>query len=410
MGICSAKVATTQTTTMHENLVANKKYGKGKYANIRRLYSGVDSFELLGEGLSGQVKIITRRSDGEQFALKVMNCASLYMASGTDALKAIRSEIALLSATDHPNVARLYETYNERNRFLYLVLELCSGGELFERLANSKSGHLTEYKAAKLVVQMLSSINYLHSKNIVHRDLKLENFVFANKSESSPLKLIDFGFAKQIKNSSDSNMKDMVGTSYYIAPEIALQKMYNYKCDIWSLGVITFMILSGSPPFPGPNDKIILSKIKRGKFSFSRKADIWNGISTDAKNFVRRLLTFDPDLRPTAAEALNDTWIMKAEQEHPPTPLPLEVFDSMKNFSNMNKLKQLIVKMFMNETKLRKAFDMLDVDHSGQITKKNLKEVLGSQFDSTEATQMLEKYGGTDGVISYEEFLLAMKM
>ena len=157
---------------------------------------------------------------------------------------------------DHPNILRMYEFYEDNCNY-HLVTEICTGGELFDRIVEQE--HLSEKYCAEIMEQVISGVNYCHQKNIVHRDLKPENLLLLNKKPNSPIKIIDFGTSQAFDPTK--KMKARLGTPYYIAPEV-LNKKYNEKCDVWSCGVIMFVILSGYPPFQGGTDIEILTKVK----------------------------------------------------------------------------------------------------------------------------------------------------
>ena len=170
--------------------------------------------------------------------------------------------------TDHPNIIKLYEVY-EDNRYIYLIMECCSGGELFDRILdriNSKNLY-TEKQACHIFKQMVSAICYCHSQKICHRDLKPENLLFLNSSEDSPLKVIDFGLSK-IFTKDNHKMTTKVGTAYYVSPEV-LAGDYDEKCDVWSAGVILYILLTGEPPFNGANDNEIYKRIQAKKYNFN---------------------------------------------------------------------------------------------------------------------------------------------
>eukprot|EP00941_MAST-03F_sp_MAST-3F-sp1_P005867 g5867.t1 len=474
MGICNSSKVQDAPKTMRENLVKANKGG----VLIRHKYDGLDSAGQLGEGVSGTVKILTRKSDGQKFAVKIMKIGGV-----ASDLSDIRKEIALLASTDHPNVARVYETFEEKNRYFYIIMELCTGGELFDRLMDQESQKFTEADAAKVVSQMLLSLQYIHSKNMVHRDLKLENFIYQDSSKDSALKMIDFGFSRRVECMRETKMKAVVGTSYYIAPEV-MEENYSSKCDLWSLGVIAFMLLSGSPPFGGDDDSEIMDNVANGSYSFND--DVWNNVSDDAKDFIKKLLERDVDKRLNAQEALNHAWMKKAYDDQPKVPLDIKLAENMIKYRKTCELKQLAMaaisfalsptqikdiqqqflnmdtnrdgcvtlaelkeaitktcdisegevdkmfealdethdgkieisefvaacldqKTYMDENRLMDAFSKLDVDGSGAITKKDLKEVMGTQFNEEEASKIIADAGGEDGQIDYNEFLAMMR-
>jgi calcium-dependent protein kinase len=176
-------------------------------------------------------------------------------------------EINIMIKMDHPNIIKLYEVF-EDNRYIHLIMEMCTGGELFDRIIDriNKKKLFTEKEAAIIFKQMMSAICYCHGQKICHRDLKPENLLLCNNSEDSPIKVIDFGLSK-IFTDNNRKMTTKVGTAYYVSPEV-LAGDYDEKCDIWSAGVILYILLTGEPPFNGPNDNEIYKKIIAKKYSF----------------------------------------------------------------------------------------------------------------------------------------------
>merc|ERR1719223_2140829 len=188
-----------------------------------------------------------------------------------------REEMAIMKLLDHPNIVRLFETFEDA-RNVYLVLEICTGGELFDRIV--ADGRFTEQVAARVVQQMLRAINYMHQNYIMHRDLKPENWLLATDAEimATDLKLIDFGLSKRFVPGEFASTK--AGTPYYVAPEV-LEGRYAEKSDIWSIGVIMYIMLCGAPPFSGNDTEAVLESVKIAKPEFEKKD--WKGISQEAK-------------------------------------------------------------------------------------------------------------------------------
>jgi calcium-dependent protein kinase len=211
---------------------------------IEEVYSGVHDGPILGTGISGLVRKATHKATGVQYAVK---CLDLGLVGTADGLKQIREEIHIMCQLDHPNIVRLEEVYEGSNE-IFLVQELCSGGELFDRLDDQPDFHFTETQCIGLVKQMLSAVRYMHSKGIVHRDIKLENFLYSTSSPDSELKMIDFGLSKHFTHGQKNN--EPVGTPYTVAPEV-LCGNYDEKVDVWAIGVITFLLLCGDAPFGG---------------------------------------------------------------------------------------------------------------------------------------------------------------
>jgi calcium-dependent protein kinase len=229
------------------------------------------------------------------------------MIDTVEGLKQLRDEIFIMCQLDHPNIVRIDEVYESTNE-IYIVQELMVGGDLFDRLDEQPDYHYTEAQCARLVKMMVSSVRYLHSKGIVHRDLKLENFLFVNKGRDSDLKMIDFGLSKHFDLGQTHT--EMVGTPYTVAPEI-LRGTYDEKCDCWAIGVITYLLLSGETPFgglDGENMLIVRQNIIRAQVTF-KPADVWANVSAEGKAFVKKMLQADPKKRPSAKEAQKDEWI-----------------------------------------------------------------------------------------------------
>ena len=188
-------------------------------------------------------------------------------------------EVRILSKLSHPNIMHIYEFYEHKSNF-YIVTELCKGGELFDVI--SENGCFTESEACKIMQQLMSAICYCHSNKIVHRDLKPENILLENKDLNNPIiKLIDWGGARFF---SDFKMTKVNGTPYYIAPEV-LKEIYDEKCDIWSAGIIFYILLCGYPPFNGKNDEDIMGHVEKGEYDFPEND--WKNISGEAKELIR---------------------------------------------------------------------------------------------------------------------------
>jgi len=245
------------------------------------------------------------------------------------------NEINILKDLDHPNILKMYEFFEDEKRY-YIVTDICKGGELFDEIL--ARGKFSERDASLLMKQVLSCINYCHKNHIVHRDLKPENILLEQNKEFDQIKIIDFGTSLIVEE--NQKLDEKLGTPYYIAPEV-LAKNYGSKCDIWSCGVITYIVLSGIPPFNGASDQEIMKKVKVGKFSFSDP--IWNNISDFAKDFISSLLTKDQNKRPTAAEALNHPWIQQALEhavQNVSSDVAISALTNLSNFNARSKLKQ----------------------------------------------------------------------
>ena len=244
----------------------------------------------LGEGGFGEVRLVKSIITGEARAVKYLKKDML----SVEDKQTIMNEVNTLANMDHPNIVRLYEFYDEP-AYYCLVQEVCTGGELFDAII--KSGKFKEATARTLIKTLLSCINYCHGQGIVHRDLKPENILLEPDLDMNNMKIIDFGTAVPYDSKGKRGLKEILGTPFYIAPEV-LSANYNEKCDIWSIGVITYMVLSGKAPFYGRTDADIYASVKRGKFEFTALS--WKTVSVDAKDFITALLELDPKKRPSA--------------------------------------------------------------------------------------------------------------
>ena len=208
-------------------------------------------------------------------------------------IEVLKREIEILREVHHPNIIRLIDIFEDQ-KYLHLITELCTGGELFDRIiakTNSAEGHFSERDAAKLIRDILDAIAYCHDvKQIVHRDLKPENFLFLTPADDAPIKIIDFGLSRH-DTQNFGVMKTKVGTPYYVAPEV-LKREYTKSCDVWSIGVITYILLCGYPPFYGDSDNEIFESVRIGRYDYPSPE--WDDISQDAKDFIDSLLKKNP--------------------------------------------------------------------------------------------------------------------
>ena len=248
----------------------------------------------LGRGSFGRVYRVRHIMSGSIFALKSVPRMRI-----TDVAKLL-TEFNVLMLTDHPQIVKIYSVI-ENAMNVNIVMELCEGGELLKDCVA-----LTEFEAMKVMKQILNAVSYLHSRGICHRDLKPENILFAIKGNIDSLKIIDFGLAKV--TSSIRGMRTRVGSPYYVSPDV-LRGKYGIECDLWSAGVIMYVLLSGKPPFTGRNQTELFSSILKGVFNFD--GEEWAGISAYAKDLISRLLVMDPSERPTAQRALEHNWFLE---------------------------------------------------------------------------------------------------
>lgn len=253
--------------------------------------------ELLGEGMYGEVKKGVNYTTGEEVAIKVIPKGAM----DGEELQALYNEIHILSEIEHPNVIKLFEAY-ETDENLYLVLELMKGGELFDRIVEQEC--FTENEAKEILTPIIDAVNYCHEMNIIHRDLKPENLLFESSDEGSLIKISDFGLAKFLPTATFATTA--CGTPGYVAPEIIMSKRYGKEVDVWSIGILLYILLCGYPPFFSDWNSELFEQIKGGKFEFH--SPYWDDVSEDAKDLVKKLLTVDPKQRITLDEAKEHKW------------------------------------------------------------------------------------------------------
>jgi len=371
----------------------------------------------LGSGSFGKVFLAENKYTKEKVAMKqIKKCNKELLSDGE-----IKDEIDILKGLDHPDIVRIIESFNTKDSYV-LVTEYCEGGELFDEVRNQ----LSETQIAVIFRQLLSGLAYLHSHNIVHRDLKLENILIQEKEKSKTtgedlfnIKIIDFGTARIFNN--NKKPQSIVGSSYYIAPEV-LRQNYNKECDLWSVGVILYMFIVGHAPFDGCDDEEITSNIQRGTYKKDDKR--WKMASREVKDLIQRLLVYNPKRRLTALEALRHPWFKLSDSNILYDNVPKnDVIDCIKNLLTYNissKLEELVLAYIIHNIprpkqakSAIKLFKLVNEVGDGKLSKRELKKTL-LLFVSEE---FLEKYdfeeqfalidGEKKGYINYEEFLRA---
>ncbi|CAH0489115.1 hypothetical protein KXD40_002338 [Peronospora effusa] len=283
---------------------------------VAMFHSLYDVGDLIGRGAFSLVYLCRRKETQQIFAVKVINKALCVKK------KTLRDEITVLLRVKHANIISLEEVY-ESDKELLLVMERVTGGELFDRIV--RVGVYSERQAAEIVTNVLDALNYLHSCNILHRDIKPENILLAS-GDSGDIKLSDFGIAKILEDEDDGARSrgrayTSCGTDYYVAPEVLNGEGYDSKVDLWSLGVVLYImqvtVLCGFPPFAEDENGLesVYLKIRSGALDFPHP--YWTNVSDGAKDLIRNLLDVSPQDRFSAAQALSHPWIKGEYSEQP---------------------------------------------------------------------------------------------
>ena len=370
----------------------------------------------LGSGSYGTVKKVKHKKLGEYRAMKIINKKS----------ESSQNEVDILRKISHPNIVNIFEIYEDSKKY-YIMMEICEGGELFEAI--SQQGSFSEGDCANIMKSLLSAVNYLHGKNIVHRDLKPENIMLTKnlqkmKNKKYEIKLIDFGTAKQFE--PHQKLNKFIGTSYYIAPEV-LKENYNEKCDIWSCGVILYILLCGYPPFNGNSNVDIYHNIQNNPPYFN--GEEWKDITKEAIDLIKNMLNKAPNKRFSAEQCLNHKWFKllnskdkndEKSVEKLGKKLQLKVINKMADFVKENRLKQAVLQFISTQFNLKKEEDDLkalfsefDIKQKGQITKEIFYEKLSQLYGENDGREICDRiFERLDldgsGEISYDEFLSAM--
>ena len=368
---------------------------------------------FLGEGSYAAVYCVENRITGSKRAMKVIskneNCSE-------EDDKEILNEINILRTLDHPNILKIFEFYSSKESYS-IVTELCQGGELFQEIIDR--GPFNETYSAYVMLQILSAINYCHGMKIVHRDLKPENILIVERDSSGRprVKIADFGTSKMFEKGAVQ--RKLVGSSYYIAPEV-LKKHYDEKCDIWSCGVIMYILLSGRPPFGGDSDKEIMDKVAKGEYDL--ESSPFDTLSSSGKDLINKLLIMDPKKRISAQEALSHPWFKENKSK--------ELYNRIKDESTLrkmiNNLKVYKRDSIIQETALAylvhnfpqmkdvvnacKLFNQIDVNGDGKINKveflKGLENKIQSDTLKKDVDTIFKNIDmDNNGYIEYEEFV-----
>jgi calcium-dependent protein kinase len=373
-----------------------------------------ESYELekqIGKGAYGTVCRARHKRQGTQRAIKSISKTKRLC---NRVVERFKREIECLKDLDHPGIVRLYETFQDRGN-IYMVMELCTGGELFSRL--QESGHCTEDDTANVMQQIFRSVHYMHCSGVVHRDLKLENFLLLHNGPlaDNVVKIVDFGFARDWV--SGQMLTTKVGTPYYVAPQV-LSGCYDNKSDLWSCGVVMYLLLAGYPPFMGKSDAEVFAKIRKADVTFGKEA--WAAVSKDARDLIRCLLKFEPVPRYDAKQALLHKWTKVRSPKPFHVKISSCIVDRMHDFMQQNRLKKAALHVVAGQLKeesdaispLRRTFLDLDTDENGLLSLEEMRAGLSRHgvvdFGDYDLQQIVRGID-TDGneSIDYTEFLAA---
>ncbi|KAJ7565437.1 hypothetical protein O6H91_02G060900 [Diphasiastrum complanatum] len=348
----------------------------GKRTNFGYARNFKDKYELgklLGHGQFGYTYEAMEIFTGANVAVKRIEKKKMLLPIS---IEDVRREVKILQAlSGHENIVQFYAAF-EDDDYVYIAMELCEGGELLDCILAKKDGRYSEKDAAKLVRQMLNVVARCHLNGIVHRDLKPENFLFKSRGEDSSLKATDFGLSDYIR--PGKRFRDVVGSAYYVAPEV-LRRKSGPESDVWSIGVITYILLCGRRPFWDKTEAGIFNEVLKKKPDFRAKP--WPSISSSAKDFVRKLLAKDPHTRLTASQALSHPWVREGGNASE-IPLDISVLSNMREFVKYSRLKQLAFRALASTldsgelANLRDQFDAIDIDKSGTITFEEIRQAL----------------------------------
>ncbi|KAJ7565438.1 hypothetical protein O6H91_02G060900 [Diphasiastrum complanatum] len=423
----------------------------GKRTNFGYARNFKDKYELgklLGHGQFGYTYEAMEIFTGANVAVKRIEKKKMLLPIS---IEDVRREVKILQAlSGHENIVQFYAAF-EDDDYVYIAMELlpvlqlsisrcylfhlqspavtartlppcslslnsnqrlCEGGELLDCILAKKDGRYSEKDAAKLVRQMLNVVARCHLNGIVHRDLKPENFLFKSRGEDSSLKATDFGLSDYIR--PGKRFRDVVGSAYYVAPEV-LRRKSGPESDVWSIGVITYILLCGRRPFWDKTEAGIFNEVLKKKPDFRAKP--WPSISSSAKDFVRKLLAKDPHTRLTASQALSHPWVREGGNASE-IPLDISVLSNMREFVKYSRLKQLAFRALASTldsgelANLRDQFDAIDIDKSGTITFEEIRQALAKDqpwaVKESRALEILQAMDNNrDGFVDFDEFVAA---
>lgn len=403
--VCVAK--NPEVSIFSRNRINNlsKSYTLVSSKFVRELNKHPDTLytkiSILGSGTFGQVYLVRHNQTGITYAMKEIKKNSLIY---IDTL----NEIQILKSLDHINILKIYEYFYDESH-IYIICEYCKGGELLNKIKAEK--RFRESVVRTIMRQIFSAVYYCHSKNIIHRDLKPQNILIEDENEYS-IKIIDFGTSEIF---SKNKAQVCVGTLLYMAPEMITHSEYNKKYDMWSCGVILYLLLSGSLPFRGKSEEELCENIKNAPIKLDSPA--FDSVSDDAKDLILKLLNRDMNLRISAEQALSHPFFKETTKSTIPYPCLKKMCNNLFAYNATEIFQRAVLGLIIqtidksNEVKqLRNFFKIIDKNLDGRVTVNDLVETFSQYISEDEATRCIKrlfKMIGREDYIEFEEFLQA---
>ena len=390
------------------NSIRSSSYILDKYSIQKDFRKKYEFQSLIGSGAFGKVRLyLDRDSKSFKYAIKTIK-KNIFKRHSIDSIK---REIDILRSLDHPNIVKYFETY-EDECYLHIVMEYIAGDNLFRVLTDQKGFKFTERTISKIMTCLLKAVLFLHHNGIIHRDIKPENIVFVEPNNFNALKLIDFGLSIQ-QNAKKDNRR--VGTPYYMAPEM-VRGNFNYASDVWSIGVILFIMVTGKQPFRGKSKEEVFEKIKRG--AYDKNTLTRAKCSKEVKDLIKKMLVTEHSKRITVESALDHIWFKQFEKnKNINLVVDQEIIDSLKQFQYQNifqkEIRFYLAKLCSDKEiiKLKHAFLAIDKDNSGEIEYEEIPKIFNELNIKASDIELKNIFSSMDfhcdGKVNYSEFLAA---
>ena len=390
------------------NSLRSSSYILDKYSIQKDFRKKYEYQSLIGSGAFGKVRLyLDRDSKTFKYAIKTIKKNIFKRHS----IESIKREVNILRSLDHPNIVKYFETY-EDECYLHIVMEYIAGDNLFRVLTDQKGFKFTERTISKIITCLLKAVLFLHHNGIIHRDIKPENIVFVEPNNFNALKLIDFGLSIQ-QNAKKDNRR--VGTPYYMSPEM-VRGNFNYASDVWSIGVILFIMVTGKQPFRGKSKEEVFEKIKKG--NYDKNTLNRAKCSKEVKDLIKKMLVTEYSKRITVECALDHIWFKQFENnKNINLVVDEEIIESLKQFQYQNifqkEIRYYLAKLCSDKEiiKLKHAFLAIDKDNSGEIEYEEIPKIFSELNIKASDTELKNIFSSMDfhcdGKVNYSEFLAA---